>query len=231
MWNPFKKITYQSDINGVITIGKRNNEKALYSGGVTQSGGEIAPMWDEVIRKIYNNRHSGKQSASRILKKNDPGQARMTNTILVLGVGGGSVIQAIRKHDRKALITGIELDPVMKQVAFEQFGIKESKKEKIIIANAIEWIQKNHQVRGLVHGLIIVDLYIGSLNPLHARKRKFLEQLKSILKPKGIILYNAHYQTKNKGEYEAFRKMTDKTFQSVEEVFAYPLNRVLLLRK
>lgn len=214
IWNPFRRITYQSNINGVITIGKRHSEKALYAGGVTQSGGEIAPMWDTVIGNVYRDSH-----------------AKPQNDILILGVGGGSVIHAIRKHDKKAFITGIELDPVMKQVAFEEFGIKENAKQKIIIADAKQWIQKQSRTSRLVYGTIIVDLYIGSLNPPKARTKAFLEQLKTLAKPHGIIIYNAHYQKKNKGEYEEFRKTTDAIFENVEEVFVYPLNRVLVLKK
>ena len=214
-----KPITYKSKINGTITIGKRNNEKALYAGGVTQSGGEITPMWDEVIGNLY--------------KGGIPDQVRddKDKNILVLGVGSGSVIHAIRNHDKTANILGIELDPVMKQAAIEQFGIKETKLQKIIIADAITWIQKQSRISELVYGTIIVDLYIGPLNPPKARTKKFLMQLNKMFKPKGIILYNAHYQKKNTGEYEAFRKITDKIFSNAEEVFSYPLNRVLLLRK
>lgn len=214
IWNPFKKITYQSDINGTITIGKQKNEKALYAGGVTQSGGEIAPMWDEVIGNVYRDSH-----------------AKPQNDILILGVGGGSVIHAIRKYDKKAMITGIELDPVMMQVAREQFGIEENAKQKIIIVDAKQWIQKQSRTSRLVYGTIIVDLYIGPLNPPKARTKAFLEQLKTLAKPNGIIIYNAHYQKKNKGEYERFRKITDAVFENVEEVFAYPLNRVLCMQR
>jgi len=202
--------TYISKINGTITIGEKSGKKSLFSGGVTQSGGEIAPMWEKIIGDIYT-------------------QGIKPKNILILGVGGGSVIHAIRTYDKKASITGIEMDPFMKQVALEQFGIKENEKQKIVIANAIFWVQKQSRVRGLVYDTIIVDLYIGPLNPEKARTHAFLKQVKSLLKPKGIVLYNAHYQKKNIGEYEVFRRLTNKTFHKVEEVFSYPLNRVLCL--
>ncbi|MBP9719092.1 MAG: hypothetical protein KBD46_01375 [Candidatus Levybacteria bacterium] len=241
MWNPFKKITYQSSINGTITIGNRNDEKALYSGGVTQSGGEIAPMWDEVIKKIYCHLPKGvcdlqfisgsklkrTKIQKEILKRV---QDDMGKHILILGVGGGSVINAIRKYDTTTKITGIELDPMMKQVALEQFEIKENAKQKIVIADAIAWLQKQSRISRLVYDTIIVDLYIGPLNPPKSREKTFLLQLKKLLKQNGTILYNAHYQKKNSGEYEAFREIIDKTFKNVDEVFSYPLNRVLLLQ-
>jgi hypothetical protein len=65
------------------------------------------------------------------------------------------------------------------------------------------------------------------LNPTKGRTKKFLEQLKKVLKPKGTVLYNAHYQQKNVDEYKTFRKKTDAIFTKIEAVFSYPLNRVL----
>jgi hypothetical protein len=52
-WFLKPKVTYQSKINGKITIGLREGNKALFSGNVTQSGGEIKPMWDEVMADFY----------------------------------------------------------------------------------------------------------------------------------------------------------------------------------
>jgi spermidine synthase len=205
-WFLKPKVTYQSKINGKITIGLREGNKALFSGNVTQSGGEIKPMWDEVMADFYKRNLKPKQ-------------------ILILGVGGGSVIHTIRHYDKNANILGIEIDPVMKQVANEQFGIKENTKQKIIIADAISYLFK--QTKPQSFDLIIVDLYIGPLNPEKGRTKKFLEQLKKVLKPKGTVLFNAHYQQKNVDEYKTFRKKTDAIFTKIEAVFSYPLNRVL----
>ena len=242
-----KPIIYRSKINGTITIGTNKKNTALFSGGVTQSGGEITLMWEKVIKKVYCHPEfilrytqdpelvewiSGSHKMPKTSFAQDLRRAKRVrhDNILLLGVGGGSVIHAIRRYDKQAMITGIELDPVMKEVAQKQFGIKEDKKQKIIIADAIAWTKKQSRISRLVYGTIIVDLYIGPLNPDKSRTKVFFMQLKKLVKPHGIILYNAHYQKKNIGEYEAFRKIIDKTFENVEEVFTYPLNKVLLLK-
>lgn len=199
--------TYTSKIHGIITVGTSKN-KGLFAGGVTQSGGEIAKMWDTVIHSYYQ-------------------QFPKPKTILVLGVGGGSVIHAIRNHDQKTRIIGVEKDPVMKQIASNEFGLKDDRKQTIIIADAISYIDKEKKH----YDLIIVDLYIGPLNPVKSRTKVFLQKLKKTMKSKGAIFYNAHYQKKNSSEYEKFRKVTDTLFTQTEEVFSYPLNRVLRLQR
>ena len=230
--------TYKSSLNGMITVGTDTKNKGIFSGGVTQSGKEIAIMWNEVVKNLYTSHPKFISRSHKMLKQAMPDlpagrqggrqvQHEKKRNILILGVGGGSVIHAIRQFDKAANITGIELDPVMKQIAIEQFGIVEDKKQKIIIADAISWVKKQSRISRLVYRLIVVDLYIGPLNPKKARMKAFLEQIKTLLKPEGIILYNAHFQKKNPGEYESFQKLTNKLFKKTEAVFSYPLNRVL----
>jgi spermidine synthase len=202
-----RPLTYISKIHGTVTIGTKHKAKSLFSGGVTQSGGEIAIMWNNVISRFYKD-------------------CTPPKNILILGVGGGSVIHSIRAYDTKVKIIGIEVDPIMKQIATEQFAIKESRNQKIIIADAIAYLFKETQK----YDLIIVDLYIGPLNPSKSRTKKFIKQLSITLKKNGTIFYNAHYQKNNIGEHEKFLKMINNVFSKSTEVFAYRLNRLLVLK-
>jgi spermidine synthase len=165
-------------------------------------------MWNEVITHFYKNGGNPKN-------------------ILILGVAAGSVIHAIRAHSKSAKIIGIEIDPMMKQIATQHFAIHESKNQKIVIADAIPYLFKQTQT----YDLIIVDLYIGPLNPQKSRTKKFIEQLKVVLKKNGVVFYNAHYQKKNTYEHENFLKKVTRVFPTTTEVFAYRLNRVLRLQR
>ena len=209
MWNPFKKITYASPINGDITIGKQNNEKAIFAGGVTQSGGELVVMWDTVIGNLYKQ-HVG------------------VNKFLLLGVGAGMILRIVKKYYPKAEMTGIDIDPIMKQIAIEQFGWEDTKRQKIIIADAIDWL--THDASQNYFDLIAVDVFIGSRNAPHTRTKIFLENIQKTMTKNGFLLYNADYHEKRKNEYKNFRKITDTSFGNVTQAFAYPLNRLLLLQ-
>lgn len=210
MWNPFKKITYSSPINGEITLGKQQNEKAIFAGGVTQSGGELVSMWDTVIGNLY--------------KKN-----MQVHRFLLLGVGAGMIFRVVRKYYPKATMIGVDIDPVMKQVAIEQFGWKDTKSQKIVLADATVWLKEKAPKN--YFDLIAVDLFVGAFNAPKTRSSSFLELLKLTVKHHGSILYNAHYQASRPNEYKKFCSITSRMFKTSNEVFSYPLNRVLQLKK
>lgn len=166
-------------------------------------------MWNDVISTVVK---SGLNARS----------------ILLLGVAGGTIINSIRKPYPQATITGIEIDPVIIQVGEKYFGLKENKLLSIIIDDAVKWVT-NHDSKGK-YDLIIIDMYIGALNPRKGRTESFLVKVKKLLKNRGTIIYNCDYQIKNINKYLRYKKICEQHFKIVEEIFSYDLNRILLLR-
>ncbi|MFQ5643422.1 MAG: oxidoreductase, partial [Thiogranum sp.] len=75
--------------------------------------------------------------------------------VLVLGVGGGAVIQQLRRFVQPDLIIGVELNAVHLSVARRFFALK-GKGVQLIRANAVDWVQ---QYRGAPFDMIIDDLF------------------------------------------------------------------------
>ena len=75
--------------------------------------------------------------------------------VLVLGVGGGAVIQQIRQFVQPDTVVGIELNPVHLSVARRFFAVK-GKGVELIRANAVDWIK---QYQGPPFDIIIDDLF------------------------------------------------------------------------
>jgi len=109
--------------------------------------------------------------------------------ILVLGVGGGAVIQMLREFVRPESITGIELNPVHLYVARRFFNVK-GKDVSLYEADAIDWI-KNY--KGEKFDLIIDDLF-GEMDgePVRAIKPNgiWFKQLLKHLTENGLIVAN-----------------------------------------
>jgi spermidine synthase len=115
-----------------------------------------------------------------------------TNTIkriLVLGVGGGSVIQLLHKYVQPDEIIGIELNPVHITVAKRFFGINK-RIAKLYTADAISWMEK---YKGPPFDMIIDDLF-GEVDgegvrpiPLNAR---WLGLLNKHITRNGLIVAN-----------------------------------------
>ena len=76
--------------------------------------------------------------------------------VLVLGVGGGAVIQLVKTLFNATCIIGIELNPVHLDIARRYFGVKPSQSLELIQGDAIQWLRS---YTGEPFDLIIEDLY------------------------------------------------------------------------
>lgn len=199
-----KKPHFKSAINGEITLGNRYGQPAVLTGNITQSGGELVRMWDSLLEKEKQN-------------------SRAVTSAILLGVAGGMILRLINKYYPKAVLTGVEIDPVMIQIAKSHFDLRQELPVTIIEDDAIEYVGKEKKV----FDLIAVDLYIKELNAPGTRDIKFMVGLRKILSKKGVLLYNVHYQKENPEDYTEFVRLCNKLFSSVEEVYSYPLNRIL----
>lgn len=75
--------------------------------------------------------------------------------VLVLGVGGGTILQQVAQLFPNANLVGVELDPIHLQLA-KRFFLPRSKRIKLIQADALDWIKK---YRGPKFDLIIDDMF------------------------------------------------------------------------
>jgi len=204
---PIQLVKVNSPINSEIKVVERFGRRTLYVDDAEQSGGTITGMWDKSISNIKN-------------------QISKIKTCLVLGLGGGTVINILNKKYPELKIHAIELDSVMIEIAEKYFNIKSSAKLKIINSDVFSWISNNRKK----YDLIIMDIYIGKVNPPKARTRTFLMALKNLLSRFGLILFNAHYQN-DEQDYQRLLKLCKKVFSDVELVLSYPYSRILLLSK
>ena len=109
--------------------------------------------------------------------------------VLVLGVGGGAVIQLLQRYIQPAEIVGVELNPVHIMLAKRYFGVT-NKSAELIQADAIKWIE---DYSGPPFDMIIDDLF-GEQDgePVRAVKanKAWFEKLNAHLSPEGVLVMN-----------------------------------------
>lgn len=123
-------------------VRKAGNTTRLYTDGVFHSQYNpdrpvTGSVWDLLMLPAYFT------DVSRIRR------------VLVLGVGGGSVIQLLHRYVEPDEIIGVELNPVHIQVAKRFFNVN-NRIARLIKADAIEWMN-NYQ--GPPFDMIIDDLF------------------------------------------------------------------------
>jgi len=128
-------------------------------------------------------------SLQRILKYGlEKTELANVNSILVLGMGGGSVIKTLRTDfNYNNTIEAVELDPVIIDIAKSEFGIIEDQHLKIHCADAFTFVKTNTTT----FDLIIVDLYIDLSVPDKFLSTEFWDNVLNSKSSKGTLLFNA----------------------------------------
>lgn len=159
-------IIWQKIIKGSrYEVRKAGNSTRLYTDGVFHSqhnpGHPVTRgVWDLLMLPAFFQ---------------PPGTVR---SVLVLGVGGGSVLHLLQRFVQPQKIIGIELNPVHLTVARRFFGIKK-RMATLYQADAINWLQ---EYQGPPFDMIIDDLFGEDggegvrAAPLNAQWFKLLEK-------------------------------------------------------
>jgi len=109
--------------------------------------------------------------------------------ILIVGLGGGTLPEALRELYPDAAIDVIEIDPAVKTVAETYFGFTESENLRIVLQDARVFTKR--AVIGNEHyDLIMLDAFNGDYIPEHLMTREYLEETKSLLTPNGVLASN-----------------------------------------
>ena len=130
-------------------------------------------------------------SLQRVLKKGLKyiGYERIQNfqSILVLGVAGGSVIETLKKEVKfEGRITGVEIDADVIELATKYFGLGNYKNVSIINDDAFEFVLKTKEK----YDLIIIDIFQDTTMPNFLFEDFFINRINFLLNINGFILFN-----------------------------------------
>ncbi|MDG4812328.1 fused MFS/spermidine synthase [Hydrogenovibrio sp. 3SP14C1] len=107
-------------------------------------------------------------------------------SILMLGLGGGSLASQLHSVLPNCQQTLVELREAVIQIAYRYFYLPETPQIETIQADAQAFVQHSPQQ----YNLIIVDLYDNESMPWAFTEEAFLSQLLSLVSPSGRILFN-----------------------------------------
>lgn len=135
-------------------------------------------------------------------------------SVLLLGLGGGDVIKLLQKIHSGAVITAVELEAEVVAVAKKYFGVGESPKLKIVVADAEKYMQTNRAK----YDLIVVDLYNGDEVPAFMTKTQFLQNLAKSLQPQGKVIFNYASHRFTEKDFAGFERKLNKVFAQVKQL-------------
>ena len=130
-------------------------------------------------------------SLQRVLKKGLKyiGYERIKGfqSVLVLGVAGGSVIETLKKEVKfEGKITGVEIDAAVVELATKYFGLENYNNVSIVIDDAFEFVLKTKEK----YDLIIIDIFQDTTMPNFLFEDFFINRINFLLNVNGFILFN-----------------------------------------
>tara|TARA_R110002094_G_scaffold217762_1_gene189025 strand:+ start:309 stop:953 length:645 start_codon:yes stop_codon:yes gene_type:complete len=159
--------TINSTYSGPLEITWFNGKKHLNSKNANNSYGSLQRILKFGLEKI---------DLSKI------------NSVLVLGMGGGSVIETLREDfNYTKHIDAVEIDPIIIAIANTEFAIFESKTLSVHCVDAFDFIKTNKKK----FDVIIVDLFIDLTVPNKVLSTEFWDNVIGSKSSKGSIIFNA----------------------------------------
>lgn len=179
-----------SPYNHDIRILEEKGKYKLLVNGSRQSGDYVRELWQYALCRFG------------IIPSPD------IRSILVMGVGGGNVIQLLSAIYPHADITGVDIDPEIVRIGKKYFGLDRIKNLHLTISDARRFVTETHKTWDLV----IVDTFIGPTIPAFVQDRSFLLNLKRITKKNGILVINYLRERE-------YRVLSNVFFSKLKELF------------
>lgn len=199
-----------SPISGEIIVKEQLGQHTLYIAGIPQSGGIVKEIWKKGVNVLPD--------------------FKSVPCVLLLGLGGGSVVHLLKKRWPDAKILSVELDPQIVVISRTYFGLDEVSGIKIVTGDAFKVV---HDKKGGVEegkfDLVVVDVYLGQELPGFVHQEEFINELKSLLANEGVLVFNHLLDKKGRETISSFEEKLKKVFPKIktlqtpsnELVFAY----------
>ena len=189
--------SYDSQYNGKLEVTWINGRKVLDSEHANYSYGPLQEVLDRGLAEVRADRAAH---------------------ILLLGLGGGSVIPLLRKkYNYYGKITAVELDAPIIGIAKTEFSIEDHQPLELICVDAEKFVQ----AAPAKFGLIIIDLFLDLKVPEKFFSLSFWQNISDLLKPGGKVLFNAGVNFAHEAHIEQLLKNVTlgMKFRKKEEVY------------
>ena len=109
--------------------------------------------------------------------------------ILIVGLGGATIPMALGKILPKAVIDTVEIDPAVMRVAESYFGYQQGPRQRLFLEDGRAFIERAGR-EGRTYDMVMLDAFDVDYIPPHLLTREFLQHVRAILSPDGVLVAN-----------------------------------------
>lgn len=186
-----------SPYNRLIRVNEEWGKMKLIVNGSPQSGSYIRNLWKRALQAFK-------------IKKSP------IHSVLVLGLGGGTVLEMFSSMYPGIAITCVEIDNTIIDIAKKYFHIDQLPNLEIVHDDAKQYVAK--RVKGKKrYDCIVVDLSFGRNIPPFVQSPQFIEKLRFLLSNDGVLLMNFLREKEYKEKAETLEKTLHSLFPYVKD--------------
>ena len=131
-------------------------------------------------------------------------------TILVLGLGAGTIPSYLYRRFPKTKIYVIEILPELKEIASDYFSMPRNERLEIVIGDAYDYVMKTQ----IQFDLIFMDVFSKNAIPKKFRTEEFYTGLKRLISADGYVAFNTWIDPSS---YRNYIKKLQNIFDAVIE--------------
>jgi len=105
---------------------------------------------------------------------------------LVIGVGGGTQVEELKKAFPDMMVDGVEIDRKVIQTGETYFSLKKDNRTDIIIDDGRRFVKTTDRK----YDLVVIDVFRGKGIPSHMTTLEFVKELKNVTNPNAVVIIN-----------------------------------------
>ncbi len=117
------------------------------------------------------------------------------HSILIIGLGGATLPTALHKLLPTAVIDTVEIDPAVVRVAERFFGYQLGPRQRIHVEDGRAYVERA-LAEGRRYDMVMLDAFDVDYIPAHLLTVEFLERVRSLLTPHGVVVANSFTQSR-----------------------------------
>ncbi len=128
--------------------------------------------------------------------------------VLIVGVGGGSMIHFLKRYDPEVRSDAVEIDPVVVDIAEKYFNVRSEGNVNVVTADAFDFLADTKSE----YDVIYMDAFLKPSRttdstgaPLRLRTLRFYRDIQKRLKPGGLVAFNLNPHAKINSDVRTIR--------------------------
>ncbi|HRL21366.1 MAG TPA: fused MFS/spermidine synthase [Alcaligenes sp.] len=109
--------------------------------------------------------------------------------ILIIGLGGASLQNALAKALPDTIIDSVEIDPAVGTVAQRYFGYRPGPRQRLFLEDGRSYVERAAR-EGTRYDMVMLDAFDVDYVPEHLMTLEFLQHVRAILAPGAVVVAN-----------------------------------------